>query len=113
MPELNKGEVLAASVGTISKECSMLETLFTVMVYDVPSTRFNVGPGEVILLALRPYPYVPEPEFTEPAYKVIEVPVCALVVVAVKVDTKPITSIRVSTKKIRFFIIIIFNPVYP
>jgi hypothetical protein len=53
---------------------------------------------------------VPEPEVTGPAYKVIEVPdVCALVIVAVKVDTKPITSIRVNTKKIRFFIIIIFN----
>ena len=76
----------------------------------MPSTRFNVGPGEVILLALVPKPYVPEPEFTEPAYKVIEVPeVCALVMVAVKVDTKPVTSIRVNTKKIRFFIIIIFN----
>jgi hypothetical protein len=57
------------------------------------------------LLALSPYPYVPEPEFTEPAYKVIEVPeVCALVVVAVKVDNKPITNIMVITKKIRFFI---------
>jgi len=57
-------------------------------------------------LELSPYPYVPEPEFTEPAYRVIEVPeVAALVVVAVKVDIKPITRIKVSTKKIRFLII--------
>ena len=73
-------------------------------------TRFNGGPGEVMSLELSPYPYVPEPDVTEPAYNVIEVPeVAALVVVAVKVDIKPITSIRVSTKKIRFFIIILFN----
>ena len=32
-----------------------------------------MGPGEVILLALKPKPYVPEPEVTEPAYRFIDV----------------------------------------
>jgi hypothetical protein len=110
MPAPNRGELLIAWDETISKEWGMLEGLFTVIVYVVPSCRFNVGPGEVILLALSPYPYVPEPDVTEPAYRVIEVPeVCALVVVAVKVDSKPITSIRVNTKKIRVFIIFLFR----
>jgi hypothetical protein len=99
MPAPNRGELLVALDETISKEWVMsLATLYTVIVYVVPSTRFNVGPGEVILLALVPYPYVPEPDVTEPAYKVIEVPeVCALTVTA-KTDSKPMTIIIVITK---------------
>lgn len=48
-------------------------TLSTVTVYDVPSTKFRVGPGEVMSVALLPNPYVPEPVVTEPAYSVIDV----------------------------------------
>ena len=34
-----------------------------------------MGPGDVMWVVLLPNPYVPEPEFTEPAYNVIEIDV--------------------------------------
>ena len=73
-------------------------TLFTVTVYVVPSTRFIVGPGEVIeleLVKLKPYALVD----TSPAYTVKFVFVCAFTVATIaKVDIKVITIIIANAK---------------